>query len=134
MDKSLGHHTLERTNESVPFRLAAGPVRSLMTNADGTPKVNPPFAGEGFYFWEDNLDAAIWWGEKHYVQKGKLYRIFGIDLKLEDDGTTYLDLVGNRKQLKLLDELITKTKKETNCVDWKFHNFISYWRLKAVGI
>ena len=78
MIKSFGYQTIEKRLETVEYRLRRGPWKSLMVDGNGRPKRHPPFAGEGYYFWEDNMDAAEWWGDVHYIQKGKEYRIFKI--------------------------------------------------------
>ena len=127
MINSLGHQTIYKSAESVADRLRKGPVISLMEK-HGRPKKMPPFAGEGYYFWEDNIDAAEWWGGVHYINKGKDYRIFRIDLTFNYEDNSFLDLIGSRQHLKLVEKLVEKTRKNVNCEGWKLHNFISYFR------
>jgi hypothetical protein len=127
MIKSLGHQTIEKTSESISERLKLGPVKSTGFDSLGNPKKKPPFAGDGYYFWEDNIDAAEWWGLVHYVNRGKQYRIFKLDIDLLYDGT-FIDLIGNRQHLKLIANLIKKTRMQIDCADWKFHQFIAYFR------
>jgi hypothetical protein len=55
---SCGHHTIQKTIETIAHRTSAGPIKSLMKHPNGTPKKHPPFVGDGYYFWEDNIDAA----------------------------------------------------------------------------
>lgn len=127
MIKSLGHHTILKSYESVSERLRLGPVKSTTFDDKGQPKQKPPFAGDGYYFWEDNIDAAEWWGHVHYKRKGKAFRIFKIDIDLVYDGTL-LDLIGSRQHIKLIAQLIRKTKMSVDCKNWRFHHFIAYFR------
>jgi hypothetical protein len=129
MIESCGHQTIEKTAETIPDRLKEGPVKSLMFDDDGKPKKRPPFAGTGYYFWEDNINASEWWGGVHYKKSGKDYRIFKIDIDLKYDNNEFLDLIGSRQHLKLIENLVLKTKGKVNCSNWKFHNYISYFRI-----
>lgn len=129
MIKTLGHQTIEKTSESVSQRSQVGPVKSTIHNRKGQLKNNPPFAGDGYYFWEDNLDAAEWWGLVHYAKKGSQFRIFRIDMTLKYDDNSFFDLIGSRQHLRLLAQLIRKTKMAINCQGWTLQNFITYFRL-----
>lgn len=77
-----------------------------------------PFAGEGYYFWEENLEAARWWGKGHIQGP---YRIFSIEITLRYDDGSFFDLIGNRRHLMLLRALIEKAKKSIGeeCNTWK---------------
>ena len=88
MIKSFGHQTIYKSAETVANRLTKGPDIASMKDRFGRPKKIPPFAGEGYYFWEDNIDAAEWWGDVHYIQKGKEYRIFRINLEMRYDNNS----------------------------------------------
>jgi hypothetical protein len=127
MINSSGHQTIEKTSESISQRLKLGPVKSTGFDSLGRPKTKPPFAGDGYYFWEDNIDAAEWWGLVHYINRRKQYRIFKLDIDLLYDGN-FIDLIGNRQHLKLMASLIKKTRMHIDCADWKFHQFIAYFR------
>jgi len=130
MINSFGHQTIEKTSESITDRTKKGPVKSLMVTRSGKLRKQPPFAGEGFYFWEDNIDAAEWWGDVHYKKYGNEYRIFRIDLSFKYDDNTFLDLIGNRQHLRFIEKLINKTKKNIDCNGWKLHNYVNYFRLQ----
>ena len=129
MIKSAGHHTIEKTAETVGQRLQLGPVKSVSIDKAGNQKAKPPFAGDGYYFWEDNMDAAEWWGQMKYARHGKHFRVFRIDIELRYDDGTFLDLIGNRQHLKFLGLLIKKTRMNVaESADWKFHHYIAYFR------
>lgn len=69
------------------------------------PKENKkPFLGEGFYFWEYNIDYAKFWGNLKYKNNYFVCEA-GIDIDHETDGF-YLDLAGNRKHLVGFVELL----------------------------
>lgn len=136
MIKSCGHHTIKKTSESITDRTKLGPVKSTTFDEQNRPKSKPPFAGDGYYFWEDNIEAAEWWGYVKYAKKGFPFRIFKIDIDLIYDGT-FIDLIGNRQHIKLIANLIRKTKMNIDCSEWKFHHFIAYFRkleLRQKGI
>ncbi|WET47711.1 hypothetical protein PYS58_14120 [Chryseobacterium indologenes] len=66
-----------------------------------------PFLGEGYYFWEENPDAAHSWGKRHY---SNVYSIVEYsDLTLE--GNSLLDLL-DRKYSKYFRELISQFEKK----------------------
>lgn len=58
-----------------------------------------PWLGDGYYFWDNLLERAQWWGESHY--KGK-YMICQAYANIEDN--KYLDLAGNMEQLKYFEK------------------------------
>lgn len=118
-----GHHTLKLTSESVSQRLVTGPVFSIYKR-DKKDKIQP-FVGEGYYFWDDNIEAARWWGDKHY--KGR-YRVFTIEFRLNYDSGVFLDLVGNRAHLILIGSMINKLKMRLDCEGWKLNQFLDYFR------
>lgn len=65
-----------------------------------------PFLGEGYYFWEYNLDYAKVWGRYHYSNK---YFIVESNVYIDHERENYyLDLVGNRKHLVFFVRLLTK--------------------------
>ncbi len=127
---TCGHQTIEKTTEGVNSRIKAGPVISTINDSFGQLKKKPPFAGDGYYFWEDNIEAGEWWGKVHYANKGKEFRIFGINFLLRYDDDSFLDLVGNRQHLRLIQKIIVKLKKSMKCDDWKLHQFIMFLRKK----
>jgi len=66
--------------------------------------VNPPkyqFLGTGYYFWDNNIELAKWWG-KTRLKDG--YFIVQMDFNLTSE--TCFDLVGNREhQIYLIETL-----------------------------
>jgi len=72
------------------------------------PKENKkPFLGEGYYFWEYNLDFAKIWGKKHYQN---YFYVLECIVDISCDDSFYLDLVGNRKHLVGFVELLWEFK------------------------
>ena len=57
------HHTLGNQGNSKDI-IASGPIKGVSANN---------YFGEGYYFWDDNLKHAMWWGKKQYQNK---YYIF----------------------------------------------------------
>lgn len=56
-----------------------------------------PFLGEGFYFWDFNLEYAKVWGKNHYNND---FYVCESDIDIDHDYESfYLDLAGNRKHL-----------------------------------
>lgn len=62
-----------------------------------------PFLGTGYYFWDNDLKRAHWWGRKHY--KGE-YCILETDLNISDE--LFFDLVGSRLHQQMLASLVVK--------------------------
>lgn len=68
-----------------------------------------PWLGEGYYFWDDVLDRAHWWGIIHYDRQ---YMICQARADIEND--KYLDLAGNMEQLKLFRKCYDEINKLHN--------------------
>jgi len=66
-----------------------------------------PFLGAGYYFWDDNIEMAKYWGYSHYDNS-----YYVIESRLNMPHDLLLDLVGNRQHMKYLVEIITRLKKE----------------------
>ena len=85
------HHTCSSAGgeyyitQNIPFLSKYKPKENVM-----------PYLGEGYYFWDYNLEYAKVWGESHYSNK---FLIFECEVSINGDDETYLDLVGNRKHL-----------------------------------
>lgn len=90
----LGHHACKMDGGKKFVRKNA-PFLSEFRNGQS----NNPFLGSGYYFWDDNLEAAEFWGNRHY--KGKFY-ILKANIVVED--SLFLDLVGNRSDMKYIAE------------------------------
>ena len=61
--------------------------------------VNKPWLGRGYYFWDNLMTRAHWWGKKHYNGQ---YIICQASANIDDD--KYLDLAGNMEQLKYFEQ------------------------------
>jgi len=128
MINTIGHQAIQKTTESVLERLKEGPVKSTLFDKAGNPRSKPPFAGDGYYFWDDNIEAAEWWGLTRYTDSKREFRIFKIDIVLRYDDNSLLDLIGNRQHLKFFAEFIKKARKKVDCTGWTMEKFITYWR------
>ena len=65
--------------------------------------VKNSYLGAGYYFWDDHIELAHWWG-KYYVKKD--YVICEGKLSVEKD--KFLDLVGSRQDQKYFSFMIEK--------------------------
>ncbi|MBK9639257.1 MAG: hypothetical protein IPO63_16205 [Bacteroidetes bacterium] len=130
MYKTIGHQTIQKTQETILERLKKGPIHSPYKNQYGQVLLKPPFAGSGYYFWEDNIKAAKWFGKVRYKEKGLEYRIFKVDINLTYDDNSLLDLIGNIQHLHLFKNMINETKKslKEKCEEWKLHQYLYYYR------
>lgn len=88
--ETIGHHTFENRNAN---DVDGAPYRCSDVNA---------FLGRGFYFWEDNLAFAKFWGGKWYIDIGKKYFIGETEIKCVK--SDFFDLVGDRQHQKFLKE------------------------------
>lgn len=99
---TIGHHTCANRNGNT-YILQNAPFPSEFNKEAN--KI--PFLGGGYYFWDTNPDAAHFWGKSHYKEN---YSIFECVLNIEDN--KFLDLVGSRKDMIKLRELIDKFSKK----------------------
>lgn len=90
------HHTCSRDGDLEHIKKEA-PYYSTHDEQDNQFK----FLGAGYYFWDDNISVAHWWGSKRYQRK---YLIF--ESEIEAKGNWFLDLVGNRRSMKWMLEMI----------------------------
>lgn len=100
MFRTIGHHTCEKGAKA--YLELKAPFKSISSKG-GT------YLGDGYYFWDNNIEKAHWWGRTHYNLKG--YSILEYDLNIEDD--KFLDLVGSREDLIHFKRLFVKFKE--NC-------------------
>lgn len=77
-----------------------------------------PFLGAGFYFWDNDLPQAKWWGQKQYP-----YNFVVLEAHLELTTTTCYDLVGNRNHMIDFQEKIKAFKAKFN-KNWKIGQLI----------
>jgi hypothetical protein len=83
----------------------------------------------GYYFWEDNMDAAEWWGHRRYLRYNESCRIFRIKINnLNYQDGVFLYLVGNVEHIKFLRNMINILSKRINTKDWKLHQYIYSFR------
>ena len=113
---TIGHHLFkynppEYTAEEAPF-LAKNPEEEDMLEsvedekkAEANKKLQ--FLGEGYYFWDNNINRAHRWGKSHYQGK---YLIMEVPLCLQGD--CFLDLVGSREDLMEFVEVLKEVLKE----------------------
>ncbi len=82
---TTGHHTtksdgdINRVRQLAPF-ISSGGYRDWL--------------GKGYYFWDNDIQAAHYWGKSHYNSK---YYIFKVELSIKTN--TVMDLVGNREHM-----------------------------------
>lgn len=89
-----GHHTCKKSGGEA-YVLKNAPFLSTIKNS----KI--PFLGIGYYFWDDNIEMAKYWGWSNYNNN---YYIVENDLDCQPD--VFLDLVGNRKDMRLFVDLM----------------------------
>lgn len=88
--KAIGHHTVEDL----------GNAEYVEKHAPFLSEGNAAFLGPGYYFWENDLDLAHWWGKLRY---GDDYMI--CEAIIECDNETYLDLAGNKDDMRMVLQL-----------------------------
>src|SRR5688572_15455563 len=72
------------------YILKNAPFKAAVKKINGIQKI--PFLGEGHYLWEENVDAAIRWGKKHYDNKYTIVEYQDLKIKAEE----LLDLTDRR--------------------------------------
>ncbi len=131
--RTHGYQTIELREESISERQKIGPILSTSYDENNNLKDNKPFAGDGYYFWENNIEAARWWGNTHIYSRKKMgYRIFKYEFEILYDGT-FFDLVGNMEHIIYLGKLIDKIKinfsrRGKDIRDWELNQYITHLR------
>lgn len=74
--------------------------------------------GTGFYFWEQFLPLAKWWGNVHYVRRGEHYIIFSTIFNCND--RYILDLVSNTEQMNDIMTIVRELKSRPEFEDTTF--------------
>ncbi len=73
---------------------------------NGKKMIHYQFLGEGYYFWDYNIQRAHKWGKEHYSGDYKI-----LEVPLELSGEKFLDLVGSRKDVITLLKVMRSMKK-----------------------
>lgn len=116
---TICQHTFE---DRLPGDENKAPFHCLDTNS---------FVGRGFYFWDDNLQVAKYWGGLRYHNKGLPYLVG--EAPFECDWNDFFDLVGSRRHQKfLLDVRRTLAGRRPQRTSWPIGNLIEF--LKASNI
>lgn len=96
MFKTIVHQTLKNKNN----------IKTVERDGPYSVKnIASSFLGAGYYFWDNHIELAKWWGEKHCNN-----RYYICECECEVDEFYFLDLVGNRQDQINLNELIDRLK------------------------
>lgn len=117
--ETIGHHTCLNT-EDVDKIERDGPFKAIHNPTTGKQQ----FLGTGYYFWDNNIEAAKFWGNVHY--KGN-YLIFEANLTIPEE--RFLDLVGSRKAMIYAQALMKRFKdRNQNSEYWELGKFIEFMK------
>ena len=123
--QTLAHHTCKKDGgrsyvlHEAPF-LAEQIIPDQLSAEKRKPKIQ--FLGEGYYFWDNNIEMAIVWGKNHCKNC-----FFVVEMDIEFTEETCLDLVGNRgHQLFLVDVLKQMKEDGYNRDKWEISKSIEY--------
>jgi hypothetical protein len=114
--ETVGHHVCEDTGEEDVKKKAP----FLSNRSD-------KFLGDGYYFWEDNLQVAKEWGGKVYHRRQLPYLV--CEFSISCLSNEFYDLVGNRRHQKhilKIRELLTKKSKSLHT--WPIGKIIEFLR------
>lgn len=102
--------------QHAPFKSA------IKKSANGKLKI--PFLGEGYYLWEENVDAAIRWGKKHYANKYRIVEYVDVTIKADE----LFDLT-NRRDISYFKELQkTYIDKRPASAMWPIGTWIEFFK------
>ncbi len=103
------------------YILKEAPFKSLIKKNEFG-KISMPFLGEGFYLWEENLQAARRWGFKHYQNDYDIVEYSDLQINKDD----LLDFLDRRslKYFKELREIFIAKRPES--VKWKIGVWIEF--------
>ncbi len=109
------------------FIIKEAPFKSVIKKTEFG-KTSMPFLGEGFYLWEENLEAAKGWGRRHYQNNYDIVEYS--DLQINKD--ELLDFLDRRslKYFKELREIFIAKRPES--INWKVGVWIEF--LKKLDI
>jgi len=114
------HHTCKKGQQA--YVLNSAPFKSPVTKKNGKFKI--PFLGEGYYLWEENIDAANRWGKNHYGNVYFIVEFVNVNISTDE----MLDFL-NRRDMKYFNELrqfyIDKRPKSKN---WKLGVWIEFFK------
>lgn len=105
------------------YILQNAPFKStLKKSPNGNFKI--PFLGEGYYLWEENVDAAIRWGKKHYANNYRILEYVDITIKTDE----LLDLTDRRhiNYFKELQNIYIEVRPE--CKRWTIGVWIEFFK------
>lgn len=126
--KTIGHHTCSSEGGKSEIEKKAPFISTYVRDERAEENNRHPFLGTGYYYWDNHIEWAVWWGQLHY--KGKYY-IVKSDLDI-DDGT-FLDLVGSRSSMIWLKDRINELEeKGIPRSDWTLGNLIEF--LKEIKV
>lgn len=84
-----------------------------------------PFLGEGYYYWDNNINTAHFWGKSRYRNQ---YFILESELNLETD--FFFDLVGNRQHMLDYITLYNKVKEKFKLkTDWPIGRVFEFLKI-----
>ena len=91
-----------------------GPYFCTLKDSKGNYKtgVREPWLGEGYYFWDNNINDAHWWGKTSYNRFGKAYLICKTNFDLHS--SLLLDTVSEPYLLEELLACAERIKREKN--------------------
>jgi hypothetical protein len=115
------HHTCEYGQPA--YILKSSPFRSTKEKKKNG-KFKIPFLGEGFYLWEENLEAGIRWGIQHCNNKYCVVEFVDVEIKTD----VLLDFL-NRRDMKYFNELIDiYIAKRPSTKNWRLGNWIEFFK------
>jgi len=119
--KTIGHHTCKKEGSKEKVLKEAPYIAEYNYEKDKL-----QFLGTGYYFWDNNIKMAQFWGKNHYNNN---YYILECDLNLEKP--YFIDLVGNRGDILYFYKLINTFKKNDSYdKKWTIGHFIEFLKNK----
>lgn len=118
--KTIGHHTC-RKDGGREYVQQAAPFQSKYDEKDDL----YPFLGTGYYFWDNNLEYARWWGIDQKKRFPTGYFVVEAELNLAKG--IFLDLVGSMDSIYWFRRLMARLKTSRPEVkDWSVASFIEF--------
>lgn len=105
------------------YILQNAPFKAVKKNA-GNGKVYIPFLGEGYYFWEENREYAIKWGQRHYANKYDIVEFE--DVKIINDDLLNLTDRRHISYFKELQKIYLAKRPESS--KWRLGTWIEFFK------
>jgi len=115
-------HTCKIGHEA--YILHNAPFKAVKKKSPNGGPIKIPFLGEGYYLWEENIEAAIRWGKKHYTNEYSIVEY--IDVTIIND--ELLNLIDRRNIAYFKELQKIYIEKRPDSAKWRLGTWIEFFK------